>query len=74
MNMERYKNLGGNSNVYSYGIASDYIVVQFRTGRPYTYSYRSAGREKVETMKKLAVQGRGLNSYIMRYAKYDYEK
>lgn len=74
MNMVRYKNLGGNSNVHSYCIATDHIVVQFNSGNPYTYSYNSAGRDKVETMKKLAVQGQGLNSYIMRYARYDYEK
>ncbi len=74
MSMVRYKNLGGNSNVHFYEIGSDYVMVQFSTGRPYKYSYRSAGRDKVEIMKKLAVQGQGLNSYIMRYAKYDYER
>ena len=53
MNMVRYKNLGGNSNVHSYCIATDHIVVQFNSGNPYTYSYNSAGRDKVETEIKV---------------------
>lgn len=72
--MVRYLNLGGNSNVYAYQNGEDYIDVQFFGSKVYRYSYRSAGREKVEEMKKRAIAGRGLNSYIMKYAKYDYEK
>ncbi|EXE84541.1 hypothetical protein J591_3523 [Acinetobacter baumannii 532279] len=44
-----------------------------RTFKIYTYSYRSAGAGGVEDMKKLARNGNGLNSYIMRYAKTLYE-
>jgi hypothetical protein len=40
----------------------------------YRYSYESAGRENVEEMKRLAVQGHGLNSFINRRVKYLYEK
>lgn len=69
-----YKNLGGNSNIYAFSIGDDYINVQFNGGRIYKYSYRSAGIDKVEQMKKLAVQGQGLNSYIMRKARYNYER
>ena len=72
--MIRYLNLGGNSNVYAYQYGEDYIDVQFFGGKVYRYSYRSAGHEKVEEMKKCATAGRGLNSYIMKYAKYDYER
>lgn len=72
--MQSYSNLGGNSGVRAFTIGVDYIEVQFQTGRIYKYSYRSAGREKVEEMKRLALQGCGLNSYIMRYAKMDYER
>lgn len=72
--MQVYGNLGGNSGVVAFSIGSDYILVQFKTGSPYCYSYRSAGVEKVEEMKRLAIQGHGLNSYIMRYAKMDYER
>lgn len=73
--MQSYKNLGGNSNVKSYSIGEDYIEVLFHgTPKIYRYSYARAGREKVENMKKLALQGIGLNSYIMRYARMDYDR
>lgn len=72
--MQNYKNAGGNSGVKSFSIGVDYIIVQFRTGNLYTYSYKSAGRDKVEEMKRLAIQGQGLNSYIIKYARMDYER
>lgn len=73
--MQTYKNLGGNSGVKEYSIGEDYIDVKFNgTKPPYGYSYESAGSEKVEEMKKLAVQGKGLNSFIMWKAKDDYVK
>lgn len=72
--MEQYLNLGRNSNVKEYSIGSDYIDVVFGKGNCYRYSYKSAGMEKVEQMKILAQQGIGLNSYIMRYARKDYER
>ena len=72
--MEQYLNLGGNSNVKAYSIGQEYIDVVLGRGARYRYSYRSAGIDKVEQMKMLAKKGVGLNSYIMRYAKMDYEK
>ena len=72
--MEQYLNLGGNSNVKAYSIGLDYIEVVFGRGALYRYSYRSAGKDKVEQMKILARKGVGLNSYIMRSAKMDYEQ
>ena len=73
--MQAYKNLGGNSGVKQFSIGEDYIDVKFIGEKPpYRYSYESAGRAKVEEMKKLAMQGKGLNSFIMRNAKDDYVK
>ena len=72
--MIQYKNLGGNSNIHAFSIGTNFIDVQFNGGKTYKYSYYSAGREKVEQMKRLAIQGQGLNSYIMRYVKYNYER
>lgn len=72
--MQTYPNKGGNSGVIGYSIGEDYIEVQFSSGHPYRYSYTSAGVEKVEQMKKLAKEGEGLNSYINRYARNDFEK
>ena len=72
-NMMLYKNLGGNSGIRAYLTGTDRIDVQFDSGKIYRYSYRSAGRDKVEQMKKLAVQGQGLNSYITKNVRKDYE-
>lgn len=72
--MERYRNSGGDSGVSAYEIGSDYIIVKFSgTVRAYRYSYRKAGQRHVETMKRLARSGSGLNSYINRYVKKLYD-
>lgn len=72
--MERYANRGGNSGVRSYSTGEDYIDVMFSTGAVYRYSYRSAGVAKVVEMKRLAAVGQGLNSYIMRHARFNFER
>ena len=73
--MTRYLNLGGDSGVEAYEIGYDYITVYFaKAARGYTYSYRSAGHANVETMKQLARNGHGLNSFINRYVRYLYER
>lgn len=72
--MQNYLNLSGKSGVSAFEIGSDFIKVMFSTGAVYAYTYRSAGMEKVEEMKQLALRGCGLNSFIMRHVKYDYER
>lgn len=69
-----YKNANGNSNVRAFSIGEDYIDVQFGKGEIYRYSVTSAGSYNIEKMKALAVQGWGLNSYIMRNVKKGYER
>ena len=73
MFMRIYLNLNNNSSVVAYEIGADYIDVQFKGYKVYRYSYASAGEDKVERMKELAVQGYGLGSFIQRNARYDYE-
>lgn len=67
--MKRYMDINGDSGVYGYEIGTDYIKVQFKDGSIYTYTYLSAGQDKVEIMKALAEAGDGLNSFINRYAR-----
>ena len=72
--MTVYGNFGSNSGVTAYEIRDDAIVVEFRHGGKYLYSYDKPGREEVEEMKRLAREGRGLATYInknvrMRFAK-----
>ena len=72
--MERYRNSGGDSGISAYEIGDDYIIVKFSgTVRTYRYSYRKAGQNHVETMKRLARSGNGLNSYINRDVKNLYD-
>lgn len=62
--MERYKNLAGDSGVTAYETGSDFIWVRFSDAWKYLYTYASAGSDNIEHMKRLAANGRGLNSFI----------
>ena len=68
-----YRNLNGNSGIRRYIIADDYIIVEFDDFSKYKYSYVSAGATDIEEMKRLAVQGWGLNAFIMRNTRKSYE-
>lgn len=70
--MERYKNIGGDSNVAAYENGADCIKVQFRDGSIYIYNVHSAGSANIEHMKKLATAGHGLNSFINTHVKTRY--
>jgi hypothetical protein len=72
--MEKYKNLGGDSNVVGYEIGQGSIVVQFGDGSRYEYTNASAGSGAIATMQQLAVAGRGLNSYISRHVRKGYSR
>ncbi len=63
--MNQYKSRSGKpSGVNAYRSGSDFIVVKFVNGDVYTYSYDTAGRKAVETMKQLANAQLGLATYI----------
>ena len=47
------------TGVKSYKNGDDYIIVKFKDGLYYKYTYDSAGKETIEMLKKLAVSGRG---------------
>lgn len=70
--MEPYKNLSGNSGVVAYEVGPDYIKVKFRDGDVYLYNYSVTGRDNVEQMKELAIEGGGLSTFISRYVRDDY--
>lgn len=71
--MESYLNQSGNSPIIGYKIENDRIVIWFIGGKSYSYSYRKAGRNHVETMKSLARNGSGLSAYITRNVRFDYD-
>ena len=65
--MTEYENLSGNSGVKSFEIGDTYIKIKFKNSNTiYTYSHKKAGRQHVENMKNLAIDGRGLSAYITR--------
>jgi hypothetical protein len=72
--MQLYKNLSGESGVYAFEIAMDHIKVRFQeTIKIYRYSYYKAGMTHVDELKRLALIGRGLNSYIVRNIRLLYD-
>ena len=72
--MEKYSNGSGNSPITHYEIGEDYIIVRFKGGKDYTYSYQGkAGKNNVDAMKSLAKKGSGLSAYITHNVKYSYD-
>ena len=66
--MQPYLNLSGDSGVRAYELGPDFIDVQFQDReKPYRYRSERVGRENVEQMKKLAVAGRGLSTFINQH-------
>jgi hypothetical protein len=72
--MTRYKNLSGKSGVDSYEIREKSIVIKFRYAGKYLYNYDRPGEKHVEEMKRLAVGGRDLSTYISRIVKKKFAK
>lgn len=71
--MERYANRSGNSPITHYQMGDDNIIVWFKGGKSYSYSYQKAGRSHVETMKSLARNGSGLSAYITKKVRFKYD-
>lgn len=70
--MQPYRHPNGNTGVIAYRITARTITVRFAGGDIYVYSYVSAGRERVEEMKRLAAAGRGLATYISQHVQRAY--
>ncbi len=68
--MEKYRNSSGNSGISAYEIGPDYIKIRFSSGETYQYSYKKAGQKHVENMKRLAIKGTKLNTYLNTYVKF----
>lgn len=70
--MKKYNN--PKSSVVGYETGTDYILIEFKGGKKYKYTHKSAGKQIVEQMKLLANIGSGLSSYLYKNAKNGYEK
>ena len=70
--MVKYLNKGGNSEVESYELGDDYVKVKFKNSRYvkiYQYSRNNYGH--VDQLKKHAIEGWGLQTYIDRFVGRD---
>lgn len=72
--MERYRDIDNDSGIEAYEISYDSIAVRFKRGGMYLYTYASAGATHIETMKRLALSGDGLNGYINSHVKHSYAR
>ena len=70
--MQRYKALSGDAGVTHFEIGPDSMTIQFKNRSLYLYTYASAGKRHIEGMKKLALAGDGLTTYINQNAKDRY--
>jgi hypothetical protein len=70
--MRPYENLSGKSGVTAYQIGDTFIIVEFRDGSAYAYTNSTTGISNIEIMKRLAVKGSGLSTFISRHVKDKY--
>lgn len=71
--MNPYKSSNHDSGVIAYQTSVDHIAVQFKDGTVYLYTNKSAGRDSINQMKKLAEAGAGLTTFINQHVKDRYE-
>jgi hypothetical protein len=72
MVLHRYQNRHRDSGVTAFEIGNDYIKVEFAGGPLYVYNHETPGTRHVERMKRLALQGQGLSTYISRNVREKY--
>lgn len=70
--MRKYKDLSGDSGVAAFQIGTDSIIIRFKPGGTYRYDAVKPGKRHVEKMKKLALSGDGLATYINQEVRDNY--
>lgn len=72
--MKKYRDITASSGVTAYEDGEQSISVEFNHDAVYLYTYKSAGKNKIEKMKILANRGKGLSTYISRVVKEKFER
>jgi hypothetical protein len=72
--MQRYKNLSGESGVLAYEIGDRSITIRFSDGDRYLYTDQSAGAENIAEMQRLATLGSGLSTFISQVIRERYAR
>jgi hypothetical protein len=70
--MTRYKNTSGIAGISAFSAGKDHIAIQFVDSSVYLYNYAVTGKEKVEEMKRLAKEGKGLTTFINQHVRDQY--
>jgi hypothetical protein len=70
--MPRYAH--ADSGILSWECGPDWIDIRFHSGARYKYTAASAGMHNIEEMQRLAETGKGLTSFINRYAHDSYSR
>lgn len=71
--MEPYRGRTRRGGVIAFDILPDAIDVEFDSGWVYRFSYIKPGAARVEHMKALARDGRGLSTFINKYVRNRFE-
>ncbi len=74
LRFERYGEPGRESGVTRYALTGDAIHVQFQDDRVYVYDAVKPGMEDVREMKRRALEGRGLSTYISQRVRQRYAR
>ena len=64
--MQRYANRGGDSGIEAFRIEPNGICIQYIKNGTYTYTVDKLGSDHIGNMKRLALEGEGLNGYITK--------
>jgi hypothetical protein len=63
--MTHYKNLAGNVGICAYELGEKKIRIKFHTRKSCIYDLQNTSEDHVNNMTSLALQGHGLNDYIV---------
>ena len=70
--MHRYKSLSGHSGIRAFDIKQDSIKIEFNDGSIYLYDDKKPGPVHLAQMKKLAIKGQGLTTYINKWVRQNF--
>lgn len=69
--MQPYKNK--RSGIKGFEIHESNIILQFQDGGGYLYDYEKPGKKHVEQMKRLALKGKDLATYVNQHVRENYK-
>jgi len=70
--MQRYRSRKPSVGVRAFALHDTSIDIEFQDGRRYRYDYNKPGEQKVEIMKRLAIAGEGLTTFINQHVRDAY--